>query len=149
MGLRENLRGKRVYVDTNIFIYLLEGNESLSVEIAGMRAAILSNECILISSDLIYTEILPPLVRSENPEAIRQALRFLGEHAAFDLRSVTKEICIQAGFLRGQTGMKTPDAIHVASAIAAGCDAFLTNDDRIRLPETMQRILFSNLPANE
>jgi len=147
MGLRENLRGKRVYVDTNIFIYLLEGNESLGVEIAVMREAILSDECIFISSDLIYTEILPPLVRSENSEAMGKALRFLGENAAFELRSVTKEICIQAGILRGRTGMKTPDAIHVASAIAAGCDAFLTNDTRVRLPDRMERILFSNLPA--
>jgi predicted nucleic acid-binding protein len=76
-----------------------------------------------------------------------KALRFLGENAAFELRSVTKEICIQAGILRGRTGMKTPDAIHVASAIAAGCDAFLTNDTRVRLPDRMERILFSNLPA--
>lgn len=33
--------------------------------------------------------------------------------------------------LRAQHGLKTPDALHLAAAISAGCDEFWTNDLRL------------------
>jgi predicted nucleic acid-binding protein len=145
MGLSERLHGKRVYFDTNIFIYLLEGNETLRAQIDALKASILEGDCSIFASDLVFTEILPPLVRSGNTEATNRLLEFLQEENAFRLVPLTRDVCIQAGVLRGQTGMKTPDAIHVASAMAENCNAFLTNDTGIPLPRTMERILFSTL----
>ena len=37
----------------------------------------------------------------------------------------------QAAALRARHGLRTPDAIHCATAIHAGCDAFLTNDAKL------------------
>jgi predicted nucleic acid-binding protein len=34
----------------------------------------------------------------------------------------------RAAELRAKYGLRTPDSLHVATAIMSGCDAFLTND---------------------
>ena len=44
--------------------------------------------------------------------------------------------------LRARHGLKTPDALHLAAAIAAGCDEFWSNDERlVRASDTRVRIL--------
>jgi predicted nucleic acid-binding protein len=44
--------------------------------------------------------------------------------------------------------LKLIDSIHIASAMIAGCDAFLTNDKRMRGPEAMGVIQLSDVPLN-
>jgi predicted nucleic acid-binding protein len=34
-------------------------------------------------------------------------------------------------YIRAHYGFKTPDAIHLAAAVVAGCEVFLTNDHRL------------------
>lgn len=46
----------------------------------------------------------------------------------FLLVDVTATVLDRATELRAQHGFKTPDAIHLASAIEAGADALLTGD---------------------
>ena len=41
---------------------------------------------------------------------------------------VTIDIAEQAANLRARYNLATPDAVHLATAMDAGCDAFLTND---------------------
>ena len=144
MGLREKLRGKHVYFDTNIFIYLIEGNPSLESCIQELRLAIMHDELRISSSDLVYTEILPPMVKNQDRLAIENTMALLGEESTFHIHAMNKETCIQAGFLRGELGMKAPDAIHVAAALQAGCGVFLTNDKGIRVPDNLERIILSD-----
>ena len=47
--------------------------------------------------------------------------------------TVTFEIAEQAGKLRSQyTSIRTPDALIVATALECGCDAFVTNDKKLK-----------------
>jgi predicted nucleic acid-binding protein len=50
---------------------------------------------------------------------------------------VERAILLRAARLRCELHLKLPDAIHVASAVAAGCDLFLSNDHRLRVPDGM------------
>ena len=96
-----------MYFDTNIFIYLLEGNENFQNALSDLDE-LMANEAIKVTScDLVYTEI-------------------------------------HAGVLRGETGIKTPDALHVASTIQNDADIFLTNDTGIHTPESIRRVLLSD-----
>lgn len=67
----------------------------------------------------------------------RQDMRLLDEFDRFfDLPTISKIPIDTAVFdlateLRAQHGLKTPDALHLAAAIHAGCDEFWTNDDRL------------------
>jgi len=44
---------------------------------------------------------------------------------------LTLELLRGAAQLRAATGVKTPDALQLAAALAAGCKAFVTNDRRL------------------
>ena len=44
--------------------------------------------------------------------------------------------------------MKTPDALHVASAIQNNAEIFLTNDAGIRTPASIRRVLFADYSNN-
>ncbi|MEL6722073.1 MAG: type II toxin-antitoxin system VapC family toxin [Pseudomonadota bacterium] len=141
MELIEILKENDVYFDTNIFIYLLEGNETYIEALDDIRRLITINQIRVFSSDLIYTEILPYHARQNNQEAIEYIIDFLDN---FEIVRISKNVAIHAGILRGETGMKTPDALHIATAMNEGCNLFLTNDAGISVPDNMQRILLSD-----
>ena len=45
---------------------------------------------------------------------------------------MSDDIFAQALGLRAQHGLKTPDALHLATALHHGCTEFWTNDDRLK-----------------
>ncbi len=51
--------------------------------------------------------------------------------------SVERAILIEAAHLQARLGLRLPDAIHVATAVAAGCDVLLSNDRRLKVPAGM------------
>jgi predicted nucleic acid-binding protein len=52
---------------------------------------------------------------------------------SFRLEPTTTAVARSAANLRARYNLRTPDALHVATALAVQCDAFLTNDcDRAR-----------------
>jgi predicted nucleic acid-binding protein len=44
---------------------------------------------------------------------------------------LTTAVVDRATVIRGRYRFKTPDALHLAAAIEAGCQTFLTNDARL------------------
>lgn len=141
MGLKNALQNKNVYFDTNIFIYLLEGYKEYSALLSGIQALIENNQISVFSSDLVYTELLPPHAKLGNKKAIEQTIEFV---STFNVATISKEIFIHAGILRGETNMKAPDAIHVATAMASDCEVFLTNDKDIQTPKWIEKVLLSD-----
>jgi predicted nucleic acid-binding protein len=142
MGLSAKLRGKTVYFDTNIFIYLFEGSATFHSQILELQSLVEHQEITVISCDLVYSELLPPIVHDTG--AMQTLLNFLNDSAAFTIVPVNRETFIHAGILRGETGMKTPDALHVASAMQAECDFFLTNDKKLQTPDKLEKIIISD-----
>lgn len=140
MGLKKALHGKRVYFDANIFIYLLEGNETFETVLSDLRDLIADEAITVVSSDLVYTEALAHRRLVGNAAAIEHIVGFIGN---FEILPLSQGVAIHAGILRGETGMKTPDALHVACAIEGGCDVLLTNDAGMRVPPHMSRLLMS------
>lgn len=141
MGLKEVLHGKRVYFDANIFIYLLEGNEAFEPALIDLRDLIAEEQITVTSSDLVYTEVLAHKRLVGDTAAIEHIIGFIGN---FEIHRVTQEVTIHAGILRGETGMKTPDALHVAGAIHNGSEVLLTNDGGIKTPNGVQRIVIED-----
>ncbi len=144
MGLKEKLQSKKVYFDTNIFIYLFEGCKTIMPQIKALQSLIEREETRIISSILVYAEMLPPVVKNGNQKVVQSLINFLRETEIFTLVPINFDVSVHAGILRGETGMKTPDAIHVATAMEEKCDVFFTNDKQIKLPKSLERVLFSD-----
>lgn len=144
MGLIDKLLCRAVYFDTNIFIYLLEGSVEYAKQIRSIKLAIEAGEFKVFSSEIIFSEILPLHVKANDHDKIQIIIEFLSASGAFNLVPADRDVCIQSGFLRGMAGMKTPDALHVATAIQSGCDIFLTNDKRIKTPDSLELVILSD-----
>jgi predicted nucleic acid-binding protein len=63
------------------------------------------------------------------------------------LMPMTRSILREAAQLRAQTNLKTPDAIHAATAIAHGCRIFLTNDYGFRRVSSLPLVILSDIAA--
>lgn len=144
MGLLEAVQGRKVYFDANIFIYFLEGAAPYQALLGSLFEALAAQRFTAQTSLLTVTEILPPLVRANHSAAIAGAIDLVRDSGLIETHSASDQIFIQAGFLRGAIGMKTPDALHVATAISQGADIFLTNDQGIRTPSSLTRLLLSD-----
>jgi predicted nucleic acid-binding protein len=142
VGIGERIAGKRVYFDTNIFIYVLEGFAEAESQLHEIRTALLTGGCEVFTSELTLCELLVPHFRSNNLEMIKQYRGFLEKSGAVTLIETSRETYLRASDYRGQFGLKTPDAIHVASAAGAHCEVFVTNDAKLRLPNAMSRATF-------
>ncbi|NJO66954.1 MAG: type II toxin-antitoxin system VapC family toxin [Leptolyngbyaceae cyanobacterium RM1_405_57] len=58
---------------------------------------------------------------------------------------ILRELLIDAAQVRADTGLKLPDAIHVATAVRSQCTTFLTNDDRLKNLGSLNVVLLSEV----
>jgi len=120
----------RVFWDTNLFIYLFEGQGTLFERARDLRRAMLERGDQLLTSALTLGEILvKPLERGDDELARKYeaAISATSLLLPFDARAAR----VYAA-LRGDRSLRAPDAIQLACAAAAGVDLFITNDTRLQ-----------------
>ncbi len=70
--------------------------------------------------------------RANGDVQLAEAYRdLLLDSAHFQTLSVDAAVAELAADLRASYGLRTPDALQLAVALAEGCEAFLTNDSRL------------------
>jgi len=138
MGLRVALRGKRVYFDAMVFIYLVEGFAQLGRALDEIRDSLESGEAEAVTSELTLCETLVRPFAANNAALVTRYRQFIEASGAFALLPATRETYVRASLYRAQFGLKTPDAIHMASAVGAQCQVFLSNDAAIRAPREIR-----------
>ncbi len=119
----------RIFWDTNLFIYLFEGQGPLHARTIGLRQAMLDRGDQLVTSALTLGEILVKPVERGNLELAREyeeAITSTSLMISFDIRAAR----IYAS-LRCDRSIRAPDAVQLACAAAAGVDLFITNDERL------------------
>ncbi len=128
----------KVYLDTNILIYLTEGTPAQKAAMKDLFAMFEAAEAEFITSELAYTEVLVLPLRQQDGDLIL-AYEHLFDHFVEAL-PVSRDALYLAAKLRAETpSQKTPDAIHVATATLAQADAFVTGDAGIRnIPPSMR-----------
>jgi predicted nucleic acid-binding protein len=118
----------RLYLDANVIVYLIEGPSGLrNAVLAWIDQAEAAPEGLLLTSYLSTLECRVKPLR--DAEESRLAL-FDGffERDTLLVADVTRAVLDQAAALRARFGFKTPDAIHLATAVIHGASAFLTAD---------------------
>lgn len=120
----------RIFLDTNIFVYLFEDEGP-----RGIRAAEIFNEISLrgdevLTSTLTLGEILvKPIEANDLALADRYRKAFCGPTVR--MLSFDEIAGERYARIRKDRGIKAPDAIQLATAAGAGCELFITNDDRL------------------
>jgi predicted nucleic acid-binding protein len=131
--------GATVYLDTNPLIYLTEGNPAFKASIEKLFAQFDKAQAQFVTSELAFTEVLVHPLRSHDTELVAIYERLFD--TLVQPLPVSREVLIYAAQLRADTpSLRTPDAIHLATATLAKADAFVSGDAGIKeLPEFMQR----------
>lgn len=127
--LDELLDAQSVYCDANVIIYLIEKHAEHHGTVHSILSQLKANEARLYSSELVITECLMGAVRRDNPDVLAAYEAFFdGDRFGFEMVPVSETILWSAPQVSVDFKLDLPDALHFATALDLGCDAFLTND---------------------
>lgn len=124
MGI--SLLGLRVYLDSNSAIYAVEQPQAFPNLKTGLVVPIDSGDLVVVTSELTLLETLVR-PRRLGDVVLERAYRDLLTKTHVEIRSIGALVLDRAIDLR-VLGIKTPDAIHIATGMIEGCDVFLTRD---------------------
>jgi predicted nucleic acid-binding protein len=120
----------RIFWDTNLFIYFLEGNNQFSVATKQLRRKMLARGDQLLTSTLTLGEVLvKPLERGDTAlcRAYEEAIAQTASLLPFDVKAAWNYAAI-----RLDRSLRAPDALQLACAAVANADLFVTNDHRLQ-----------------
>lgn len=134
MKVDDALKGvQRLYVETPPLIYFVEANPTYVDRMSFIIDHLEQSDTLrAVSSVITLAEVLMHPIKENKPALVREYQDILINSAEFSLMPVTVSVAQSAARYRAHYNLRTPDALHVATAIDAGCDAFLTNDLGLR-----------------
>ncbi len=130
--------GATVYLDANVIIYLTEGNPAFKATIEGLFTEIEQAGARIITSELTYTEVLVVPFRTGDAQLAR-AYEHLMETLIEPLPIRRNDLFLAAKLRASTPKLRTPDALHLATAIHAEADIFVTGDAALDVQAPMQR----------
>jgi predicted nucleic acid-binding protein len=135
VGLIADLGPGAAAVDTAIFIYFIEEEPRFLPHILPLFMEASKNKRELVTSALTLLEVLVVPYRTGNTTLAERYELLLTRSRGIRMTELSRDQLRAAAQLRAVTGVKTPDALQLVSALTAGCKAFLTNDRRLpRIP---------------
>lgn len=121
------LSGPTIYPDSCIAIYLVEEHRDFANQIESLIESTDSSE--LIISDLSVMECLVGPLRNGNAVIEKRYKEWFDKILVVPIPGIAFR---DAARLRADNpSIKTPDALHVATAVHYRCDELWTNDDRL------------------
>lgn len=147
MGVVAACRGQRVYLDANIIIYAVEAAAEHLPTLTGLLELFADGGAAAATSELTLAEVLPRPLDAGRPDIATLYEELLTSSTWLTVLPVSRNILMDAARLRSQFRMRLPDAIHVATAEAAGCRILLSNDLRLKVPATVQLLPLGSDPA--
>jgi predicted nucleic acid-binding protein len=120
----------RALLDTSALIGVIKGEPEFE-GLKSLLAAVDRGEVVLVESTAILAEVVPEHARdTELHAAARDSVLALLESPTTELVDVSTTVARKAGALRARHGLKTWDAIHLATAILAGVDIVIVRDHK-------------------
>ena len=119
-----------VYCDTMILVYYFDHTGPFNVRATNRLAALAAAGDQIAVSDLVRLECRVKHVKTGDKARLAVFDAFF---ARPDVRVVpiTTAVFDRATVIRATHNFKLGDSLHLAAAVEAGCDRFLTNDTRL------------------
>ena len=116
---------RKIYLDSCIAIYLVEEHPLYCNPI---ELALAESEAVVCYSPLTELECLVLPMRLQRADLLNKFNRFFALNLKLTMHD---EVYREAARLRAELGIKTPDALHLATARFYGCTELWTNDFRL------------------
>jgi len=145
VGLTPGVLGSPLYLDTNVFVYALEGFERFRSILGELFREVQDGRIKAVTSELTLAEVLVKPLADGKMEVCAAYGAAIQDSEGLEVAPVTREVLIEAAGIRARMGVRLPDAIHEATAILSGCRSFLTNDRNIREIPNMSVVYLSDI----
>ena len=118
---------KKIYLDSCIAIYVVEAHPLYATKVAAELNALQAAQ--ICYSPLVRLECLVKPLQAQNQSLQNLYAQFWATQQNL---SLVDDVFLRAAQLRADfPSVKTPDAIHLATALHYACDEFWTHDDRL------------------
>lgn len=131
MGLTAEIGDGPVAIDTSVVVYFIEEDARYLPLIRPLFQQTSEGKRELVTSALTLLEVLVIPYRVGNRSLAERYEDLLTHSRGLRLVDLTRTQLRAAAQLRAATGVKTPDALQMAAALASGCTTFVTNDRRL------------------
>jgi predicted nucleic acid-binding protein len=144
--ISEALSGlKLLGIETAPFIYFTEKRPIYVDKVRAIFQFWIAHDLILFSSTISLAECLVKPLRDKDTALVAAYSELFESTEGLHMISVDITIARRAAELRALYNLKTPDALHVATALEANCDAFLTNDTDIKRVSELRVLVLDEL----
>lgn len=138
-------RIRRIYFDANIFIYTVEKHRDYEAVLTRLFEEIEKSRQRVVTSELSLAECLVGARKARSDELAAIYENLLAPSEMVVIAPLDREILRAAAFYAADVTIKLPDAIHVVTAVALGCEMFFTNDRRVTAPAGMELLTLDGL----
>ncbi|OGA95487.1 MAG: hypothetical protein A3G27_01055 [Betaproteobacteria bacterium RIFCSPLOWO2_12_FULL_66_14] len=145
-ALASALAGHRlVALDTSVWIYHFEGSAALGQAADNVLEAINQGRIGAVASELVLLELLVAPLKKGAQDVADEIELALTHFPHLQLAPVTRAVLVRAAELRARYGLRTPDAIMVATALESDATLAVTNDDAWRKVKEIEVVLLRDL----
>lgn len=116
-----------VYLDANAFIYSIENVLPYWIVLQPLWKRVQNTILTVVTSELTLLEVLVKPLKN-NDKIAEKAYRSLFTSTGIQGVPINQQILEHAARLRANTRLRTPDAIHAATALDTHCALCITND---------------------
>ncbi len=120
----------RVYLDSCTLIYRIEQREPWAALVNARVALAEASGAIMVVSELTRLECRVRPIALGRADMLSDYDSFFAR-PALGWRALDRPVFELATRLRAESRLKTADALHLAAALCAGCEQFMTNDNRL------------------
>lgn len=145
--MTQRLINKRIYFDVNLFIYAVEPTEDMQVYfevVEKLFTMAVTQQITAITSELTLAEALVGAYKNNQP-LVRLYEEMITNRAELFVYPIDLSILKTAALLRSRQKIALADAVHVATAITYQVDFFITQDKRLQIPESLQKLTLDSL----
>lgn len=132
-------------IDTAPIIYFIEAHPRYDALVAEVFRRIDLGDLNGVTSVVTLAEVLVHPIQQKNIELQEEYRNVLLQSAHFRTLAIDSAQAERAAELRVRYNLRTPDALQVAAALAAGCEAFLTNDGTLNRVSELRVLVLDEL----
>ena len=145
MGWIDSLRGQVIAIDSAPFIYYIEAHPTYIQTVRPFFDGMRQGEFQGVTSVVALLELLVNPLRRDRPELAEQYRNILLHSDNVTCTDFSPQIAELAAKLRSEHTIRTPDAIHLATALHARASHFLTNDARLPSLPSLEILILDRL----
>jgi predicted nucleic acid-binding protein len=138
------MTGSRLFIDTSPLIYLVEKNPSFYEAVLLFLAEAIKDDAALITSVLTVAEFGVKPRKLNRPDILAKFEQTLD--TLFEVQTVDWDVAEISSILRAKyPSLRAIDSLQIACALKDDCDAFVTNDKRLKAIKEIQILLIKDL----